>query len=158
MDSGNMAFSVFCSVPIALFLSGLRQPAQSTCWCWRSLYGCHYQQVCEHDGYTQESMLGWKCKEVYSVGLRTTTCASFSIFLRYPYVFMSCGPHLRCKPCPDKITVTAINMSRWEGSVSNLKIIWRSMHNKLYTLKFPWNILFWSCKKKLPKLYLFLIN
>ena len=62
-------------------------------------------------------------------------------------LFISCGSHLRCKPCPDETTITAINMRRWERSVSSLKIIWRSVHNKLYTLKFPWNILFWSCKR-----------
>jgi hypothetical protein len=69
------------------------------------------------------SMLGRKCKGAYSMGLHTTTSASCSIFLRCRYVFVSCGPYLRCKPCPDEITVTAINMGRWEGSVSSLKII-----------------------------------
>jgi hypothetical protein len=71
----------------------------------------------------------------------------------------SCGtllfiswPRLRCKPRPDEINVTTVNMSRWERSVPSLKIVWRSVHNELHTLEFPWNILFWTCKRWLKLL------
>jgi hypothetical protein len=138
--------SLLPTLTTTVFSFGLCQQAQSTRYCRRILHGCRYQQVCEGYGYTSGNIVTYSVMDVipwdYILGLRYSSEYSCCTLL-----FISCGPHLRCKPCPDEITITAINMRRWEGSVSSLKIIWRSMHNELYTLKFPWNILFWSCKR-----------
>ena len=149
VDSGNMAFTVshsdnYCNLlwlmstsPKHLLLKKIITWLSLPTSVWTQwIHKWVYRKVCCHGSINGVIPRDYIPDPQY---ISEYSCATL--------LFVSCGPRLRCKPCPDEITVTAINISRWEGSVSSLKITWRSMHNKLYTLEFPWNILFWSCKR-----------